>query len=310
MEARVTFALVGAGFLDEHGVRWTPWIPLLTGRFGGFESLAAHARGPAPVGRSSRVVHCTASSRPRVSSRWPACPATRAPPPRPLASPATARLPRDRSAEPATARPSPRPLGSQRIDQIRVGSLRSPPGKGAPRAPTSELALTSVASGAAGPSTAGSVPRPASRGSGPNTISSPSRSQTSGSPTSSAGGSPSRRPRPSPAADPWHGPARTVGPRHSRQSDRRLEERCDVAVAAEHTNDLQRPGLRPVDHQVRVHRPHPQGLVGQIVARGPAPGAPPAAAWHPADRRGHGDRRSIVGGDVGVDPTQLGCGRY
>jgi hypothetical protein len=29
-----TFALVRRCFLDERGVRWTPSIPLLTGRFG------------------------------------------------------------------------------------------------------------------------------------------------------------------------------------------------------------------------------------------------------------------------------------
>jgi hypothetical protein len=41
------FALVRAGFLDERGVRWTPTIPLSTGRFGVRVPGGAHTRtGP------------------------------------------------------------------------------------------------------------------------------------------------------------------------------------------------------------------------------------------------------------------------
>jgi hypothetical protein len=45
------FALVGAGLLDERGVRRTSSIPLSSPAGSGFESLAAH---PTRTGRSGR----------------------------------------------------------------------------------------------------------------------------------------------------------------------------------------------------------------------------------------------------------------
>ena len=97
MEARVTFALVGAGFLDEHGVRWTAWIPLLTGRFGVRVPGGARTRtGPCGPVLSCCALHgVIAAPRQQPMAGLPG---------HPRASPATARLPRDRSAEPATAR--------------------------------------------------------------------------------------------------------------------------------------------------------------------------------------------------------------
>jgi hypothetical protein len=51
-EPQKTFALIRAGFLDERGVRWTPSIPLLTGRFG----VRVPGGAPSGTGRSRPVL--------------------------------------------------------------------------------------------------------------------------------------------------------------------------------------------------------------------------------------------------------------
>lgn len=43
-----------------------------------------------------------------------------------------------------------------------------------------------------------------------------------------------------------------------------LKEDGDVSVAAQDPDDLQRPSIRSVDHQLGVDRPHPQGLVREV----------------------------------------------
>ena len=106
------FALFRAGFLDERGARWTRWIPLLSGsRFGVRVPGGARTRtGPyGPVLLRSARHRAIATTRQHPMAGLPGHP-------RPIVV-----------SEALTARPSSRRLGSQRTDQIRVGSLRSPP---------------------------------------------------------------------------------------------------------------------------------------------------------------------------------------
>ena len=101
--------------MDFGGARWTHQIGLLTGRFG----VRVPGGAPTRTGPSGPVLLRSARHRAIATPRQ-----------QPVAG-----LPGHRRAtvvtEALTARPSPRPLGSQRIHQIRVGSLRSPPAPGA-----------------------------------------------------------------------------------------------------------------------------------------------------------------------------------